>query len=174
MKRKIIKENNLNSNYEPDKILIMGVGNLIMGDEGVGIHVIKELEKLPMPDNVDLLDGGTGGFHLLSYLQNYPLVIMIDATLDQDPEGTVKTIKPKFASDFPKALSAHDIGLKDLLEAVTLLDKLPEMYLITISIKDLSRMSVELSSIISETIPAVIKELRSILAYLSRHKNFIS
>ena len=150
----------------PDKILIMGVGNLIMGDEGVGIHVIKELEKSPLPDNVDLLDGGTGGFHLLSYLQNYPLVIMIDATLDQNPEGTVKTIKPKFASDFPKALSAHDIGLKDLLEAVTLLDKLPEMYLITISIKDLSRMSVELSSIISETIPAVIKELRSILAYL--------
>ncbi len=170
MKRKIIKENNLNSNYEPDKILIMGVGNLIMGDEGVGIHVIKELEKSPMPDNVDLLDGGTGGFHLLSYLQNYPLVIMIDATLDQNPEGTVKTIKPKFASDFPKALSAHDIGLKDLLEAVTLLDKLPEMYLITISIKDLSRMSVELSSIISETIPAVIKELRSILAYLSHQE----
>ena len=160
----------MNSNYEPDKILIMGVGNLIMGDEGVGIHVIKELEKSPMPDNVDLLDGGTGGFHLLSYLQNYPLVIMIDATLDQNPEGTVKTIKPKFASDFPKALSAHDIGLKDLLEAVTLLDKLPEMYLITISIKDLSRMSVELSSIISETIPAVIKELRSILAYLSHQE----
>ncbi len=160
----------MNSNYEPDKILIMGVGNLIMGDEGVGIHVIKELEKSPLPDNVDLLDGGTGGFHLLSYLQNYPLVIMIDATLDQNPEGTVKTIKPKFASDFPKALSAHDIGLKDLLEAVTLLDKLPEMYLITISIKDLSRMSVELSSIISETIPAVIKELRSILAYLSHQE----
>ena len=151
----------------PDKILIMGVGNLIMGDEGVGIHVIKELEKMPMPDNIELLDGGTGGFHLLSYLQSYPLVIMIDATLDQDAEGTVKTIKPKFASDFPKALSAHDIGLKDLLEAVTLLDKLPEMYLITISIKDLSRMSVELSSIILKTIPAVIKEVHSILGKIN-------
>lgn len=151
----------------PDKILIMGVGNLIMGDEGVGIHVIKELEKMPMPDNIELLDGGTGGFHLLSYLQSYPLVIMIDATLDQDPEGTIKTIKPKFASDFPKALSAHDIGLKDLLEAVTLLDKLPEMYLITISIKDLSRMSVELSSIILKTIPAVIKEVHSILGKIN-------
>ncbi len=153
----------MNTAYKPDKILIMGVGNLIMGDEGVGIHVIKELEKSPMPDNIELLDGGTGGFHLLSYLQNYPLVIMIDATLDQESEGTVKTIKPKFASDFPKALSAHDIGLKDLLEAVTLLDKLPEMYLITISIKDLSRMSVDLSFNISESIPSVIKEVNSIL-----------
>ncbi len=167
LKRKITKENNLSAKHVPDKILIMGVGNLIMGDEGVGIHVIKELEKMPMPDNIELLDGGTGGFHLLSYLQSYPLVIMIDATLDQDPEGTIKTIKPKFASDFPKALSAHDIGLKDLLEAVTLLDKLPEMYLITISIKDLSRMSVELSSIILKTIPAVIKEVHSILGKIN-------
>lgn len=157
----------MNTKFEANKILIMGVGNLIMGDEGVGIHVIKELEKMPIPDNIELLDGGTGGFHLLSYLQSYPLVIMIDATLDQDPEGTVKTIKPKFASDFPKALSAHDIGLKDLLEAVTLLDKLPEMYLITISIKDLSRMSIELSYTISETIPAVIKEVHSILGKIN-------
>ena len=53
------------------KTLILGVGNLLLKDEGVGIHVIRALENKNLPDNVDLMDGGTGGLHLLSWLQEY-------------------------------------------------------------------------------------------------------
>ena len=112
---------------------------------------------------IDLLDGGTGGFHLMSYFQEYENIIMIDATLDKKPAGTVSVIQPKFASDFPKALSAHDIGLKDLLEAVALLDKLPKIYLITISIKDLNNMSIELSPVVSKAMPKIINKVDSVL-----------
>ena len=54
--------------FEKDKsenILVMGVGNYLMGDEGIGVHIIQEMAKQDLPDHVDILDGGTGGFSLL-------------------------------------------------------------------------------------------------------------
>ena len=61
-------------------------------------------------------------------------IIMIDATMDNKSAGTVSVIEPRFASDFPKSLSAHDIGLKDLIESVALLGSIPKIYLITVTI----------------------------------------
>jgi hydrogenase maturation protease len=145
------------------KILILGIGNVLMGDEGVGVHAIKQLEKESFPANVTLLDGGTGGFHLLEYLQEYPNVIMIDATMDNDPAGTIKVIEPKFATDFPKALSAHDIGLRDLIESTAVLGELPKMFLITVTIDSIQSMEMELSPEIEKQIPAVIGKVKEIL-----------
>ncbi|MDR0825083.1 MAG: hydrogenase maturation protease, partial [Prevotella sp.] len=71
------------------KTLILGVGNLLLKDEGVGIHVIQALEQEQLPSGIHLMDGGTGGFHLMSWLEEYERIIMIDATLDNNPPGTV-------------------------------------------------------------------------------------
>ncbi len=148
------------------KILVLGIGNVLMGDEGVGVHSIKELEKSSWPENVHFLDGGTGGFHLLEYLQHYKTIIMIDATMDGRPPGTLRLIKPKFSSDFPKALSAHDIGLKDLVESASLLGHLPEVYLITVSINTVQPMQMEMSPDVSGAIPSVVKQVEEILKTL--------
>ena len=80
--------------------LVLGVGNLLLKDEGVGIHVIKALENEKLPAHVHLMDGGTGGLHLLSWLQGYDRIIMIDATLDNNLPGTVRLIQPRYATDF--------------------------------------------------------------------------
>jgi len=149
-------------------ILILGVGNILMGDEGIGIHSIKELEKNSFPENVTLLDGGTGGFHLLNYLQEYKIIIMIDASMDNKPEGTVSVIEPKFASDFPKSLSAHDIGLRDLIESVSLLGELPKIFLITISINHIQNMSMELSQKIKASLSEITQKVESILHSLNQ------
>jgi len=146
-----------------NKILILGIGNVLMGDEGVGVHAIKELEKESFPPNVNLLDGGTGGFHLLEYLQEYPVIIMIDATMDGKPAGTISLIEPKFATDFPKSLSAHDIGLRDLIESTAVLGELPKMFLITVTIDSIQSMEMELSPEIEKQIPAVIGKVKEIL-----------
>ena len=102
--------------------LVLGVGNLLLKDEGVGIHVIKALENEKLPAHVHLMDGGTGGLHLLSWLQGYDRIIMIDATLDNNPPGTVRLIQPRYATDFPPLMSAHEIGLKDMIDAMILTD----------------------------------------------------
>jgi hydrogenase maturation protease len=143
--------------------LILGVGNIILGDEGVGIHVIQELEKESLPPDVDLLDGGTGGFHLVSRLVEYGRIIMIDATLDSHPPGTVRVIRPRYAADFPPLMSAHEIGLRDMLAVMQLTDDLPEIHLIVVSVKNINDVTMELSPEIAAAIPEVIRVLRGIL-----------
>jgi len=146
------------------KILILGIGNVLMGDEGIGVHTIKAVEEKSFPEDIDILDGGTGGFHLMAYFQEYENIIMIDATMDKKPAGTVSVIQPKFASDFPKSLSAHDIGLKDMIESITLLGKLPKIYLITVTIDSIQSMQMELSPRIKESIPEVIGKIEELVS----------
>ena len=138
------------------RILVMGVGNLLMGDEGVGVHAIRLLEQLPWPPDVSLLDGGTGGFHLLAHFGDCDVLIMIDATMDGEPPGTVALIEPRYASDFPKALSAHDIGLKDLVESAALLKMMPRVLLVTISVAELQELEMTLSPAVEASLPRVL------------------
>jgi hydrogenase maturation protease len=150
------------------KILVLGIGNILMGDEGVGVHTIKALEGKSFSEDVDILDGGTGGFHLMAYFQEYENVIMIDATMDKKPTGTVSLVEPKFASDFPKTLSAHDIGLKDMIESITILGKVPKIYLITVTIDTIKSMYMELSPNVKSAIPEVIKKVYEIIHLITK------
>ena len=141
--------------FEKDKsntILVMGVGNYLMGDEGVGVRVIEALAQMEIPPYIDLLDGGTGGFLLLDRFQAYGKVIFVDATMDGAAPGSRRLIRPKFASDFPKALSVHDLGLKDMIEAVYLMEHNPDLYLLTISIAEIDPMSVDLSEAVEAAV----------------------
>lgn len=134
-----------------------------MGDEGVGVHAIRYLEKNIQFTQVDLVDGGTGGFHLLEYFQKYPKIIMIDATMDGQPPGTIRLLKPKFSSDYPPTLTAHDIGLKDLLDALYLLNQQPEIWLFTVSIARLDRMSIDLSPDLEKVLPVLAEKISGLL-----------
>lgn len=140
---------------ENKKILILGMGNILLQDEGVGVRAVEYIEKQKLPPNVYTLDGGTGGFTLLPEIQKYDEVILIDATLDDMPAGTVCVIQPKFSKDFPKALSTHDIGLKDLIDTASVLGKLPPLHLIIITIKKIQPMDLALSPEIEKVIPEV-------------------
>lgn len=125
-------------------LLIMGIGNLVLQDEGFGIHVIHELQRRNLPPQVDLLDGGTAGLHLMGYLQQYEHVVVIDAALDSYPEGTLRCLKPSFG-EFPPLVTAHEIGLKDVLEALTVTGFCPDVTLIVCSVKKYTSLGVDLS-----------------------------
>jgi hydrogenase maturation protease len=149
------------------RVLVLGVGNVLMGDEGVGVHAVRELDKRAFPPGVTVLDGGTGGFHLLSHLCEADTVLMIDATLDGKPPGTISVITPRYASDFPRALSAHDIGLKDLVESAALIGRLPEITLITVSVADLQPMQMTLSPEVAAAVPGVLERACTLIERLS-------
>lgn len=144
------------------EILVMGVGNYLMGDEGIGVHIVQQMEKMDLPDYLDVLDGGTGGFLLMNYFDEYPNIIFVDATMDGKPAGSISVLEPKFASDFPSALSVHDVGLKDMIEAVYLMEKVPKMFLITVSIAEIRPMTMELEKAVQEAIPNVVEEIKII------------
>lgn len=145
------------------KILIMGMGNILLSNEGVGVRAVEYIGLQEIPENVDLLDGGTGGFTLLPEIQKYEEVILIDATLDDNPPGTIRVIKPKFASDFPKAMSTHDIGLKDLIDSASIMGNLPPLHLIVVTIPDFQPMDMELSEEIKKVLPEVYQTALSIV-----------
>lgn len=145
-------------------VTILCVGNYLMGDEGLGVHFAQMLEKEKLGDNIQVIDGGSGGFKLMEYLDNAGSIILVDATLDGKPAGTIRMIKPRFASDFPKAMSTHEIGLKDLVESLALLDRVPDIHLFVVSIEHLQPLKVGLSEEIIQCLP-ILKEKVLLLAH---------
>jgi hydrogenase maturation protease len=143
--------------------LVLGIGNVLMGDEGVGVAVLNALSRESWPAEVTLLDGGTGGFHLLEYLQAHDPVVLIDAAMDGQPPGTVSVLYPRYAPDFPRALTAHDIGLRDLIEAAALLGPLPAFTLVTVSIDDIRPMTMVLSPAVEAAIEPAMAVVREVV-----------
>lgn len=145
------------------KTTVLGLGNLLMGDEGVGIHVIRRLEQESSGENVHFVDGGTGGLNLLEYFSRSDLIVIVDATCDGQPAGTIACRTPRFSPDYPRTLVAHDLGLKDLLDAVDLMDMKPDLVLFTISIALPQKLSLELSPEVRSAIGPACERIREFL-----------
>lgn len=136
-----------------------------MGDEGIGVYVVRELEKHALPPSVECLDGGTGGFTLLEPLENADRIIIIDAASDDNPIGAITRTTPQFSRDYPPTLTAHDVGMKDLLDMFYIQGGHHEiiLYAITIDPKQPIRMSLsqQAESAVSEAVNRILAELNS-------------
>jgi hydrogenase maturation protease len=141
------------------KTLVLGLGNVLMGDEGVGVHVVRAVENHTLPANVECLDGGTGGFTLLEPLQEAGRVILIDAASDGNPIGTVTRTTPRFSRDYPPTLTAHDIGVKDLLDVFYIQGGSPDVILYAITIDPQQPISMELSEVIAKAAEVAVAEI---------------
>ncbi len=150
-------------------ILVLGIGNLLLGDEGVGVHTAKEIaNRADLPPRVEVLDGGTAGIQLMEAIENHRHVLIIDATMDGLPAGTIREIKPRFSSDFPSAMSTHDIGLKDVVSALMLLDRAPEFYLFVVSITQIQPMHIGLSPEVSAAMPDLVRRVMARIHQLTQ------
>jgi hydrogenase maturation protease len=158
-----LKKSVSRSKTRQEKTLVLGIGNLLLGDEGIGVIAVQHLASSGLADRAVFIDGGTGSFELLSLLQDYPHIIMIDAAADERPPGTVSHLAPRFARDFPRSLTAHDIGLRDLIEAASLLSELPKIDLITISIEKMQLMTLDISESVRNALPEIEKKVRELL-----------
>jgi hydrogenase maturation protease len=150
------------------RVLVLGIGNVLLGDEGVGVHAVRRLEREPLPPGVQVLDGGTGGLHLLSCLTEHAALVVLDATIDGKPAGSVSRLYPRYAADYPRTLVAHDIGFKDLLDAAQVLGARPRVALVTVSIGSLGEMSLELSAPVAAALPRAIAAVHEELAEFRR------
>lgn len=149
-----------------NKILLLGIGNYLMGDEGVGVHFVNTLDASEFPKNITIMDGGTGGFLLIPYLESHPIAIIVDATMDGKETGSVTLLQPKFSNDFPLALSGHNFGLKDMVEILTMFDRMPEIYLYTVSIANMDPMVTELSPKVQAALTVVKSKVLDLIAEL--------
>lgn len=152
-------------------ILMLGMGNYLMGDEGVGVHFIHSLKPDDFPENITILDGGTGGFLLVPYLESHSIAILVDATKDGKPAGTVTLLKPRYSDDFPVALSGHNFGLKDMVDILAFFDRMPEVYLFTISIDRMKPMELALSPEVGSAIDNVKSQIQTLLKRIEIPEN---
>jgi hydrogenase maturation protease len=151
------------------KVLVLGIGNALMADEGVGVHVARFLSAHTMPPDVECLDGGSGGFTLLEPMQAAESIVLIDACEDGSPPGTVRRLEPKFSRDYPRTLTAHDIGLKDLLDVFHLSNRTAKVTLFAISIELADDLSTELTPAIAAIVPAVAEQVLDEVLRLTGH-----
>lgn len=112
---------------EAGSLLILGLGNVLCGDDGLGVVAVKEIQRrYDIPDRVQVLDGGTLGLSLLSYFDAEQDVILVDAiTVDQDAGSFVRLEGDEVAPGVRNSLSVHQIGVADLIDSLRLIDVYP-------------------------------------------------
>ncbi len=127
---------------QTEKIGILGVGNLLLGDEGFGVHVIERLqEQYRFPENVELLDGGTAGIMLAPFMEDKDILFVIDVVNLAEKPGTIHVYENKDvrAGNIQTRLSPHQVGLLEILDLCRLRGKAPQRIdMITVVPADLS------------------------------------
>jgi len=104
------------------KIAVIGLGNLLLADEGFGVHLVRFLKENYEFSNVDLLDGGTVGFQLIEHFMTYENLIFVDALRVDDKPGSVYRFPlTEVPPDLTFVSSIHEIGLGDILGHVRLM-----------------------------------------------------
>jgi hydrogenase maturation protease len=100
------------------RTLILGLGNVLLGDEGVGIHAVRELEKRNLPPHVAVVDGGTAGLNLLDLIRGYERVIIVDAVDAAEDPGTIFRFTPQEVASKTEGLplSLHQTEVLKVLE----------------------------------------------------------
>lgn len=110
--------------------LILGAGNISMGDEGFGVHVVRRLKEIDFPENVRLHEGGVGGFDLLGSLEGVTRLIIVDVMVTDKPAGELLLFKHGKTNLEPgkRVVSFHQVGILELLEIGELIGHAPEVF----------------------------------------------
>ncbi len=153
---------------EPTRpILILGVGNLLLRDEGVGVHVARYLQTRQLPPDVEVLDGATGGMELLGHLRDRRRVVFVDAIDAAGPPGTV--VHAFLDENVPVeecVLSAHDQSIPSLLHTARLLGFYFRAELVGIIPADHTTLDPELSPRIRSAVPEIAAKVLGLLTDL--------
>lgn len=142
------------------KTLILGVGNYILSDDGLSVHVLERLQADNLiPDEIQMIDGGTCGLDLLQYLEGVSNLIIIDAikTRDGIPGSIIRLDGDQVPAYLSVKISPHDIGLPDLLATAKLRDLYPEK-IVVFGIQPASlELGVELSPEVAANVESLIE-----------------
>jgi hydrogenase maturation protease len=150
------------------KAAVIGIGNLLLGDEGVGIHAIEALRERfekDLPEGLQFIDGGTMGLDLLPYVEGLDKLLIVDAANLNEPPGTIRVMEGDNVKRFlDTKFSVHQIGLPDMLFAAELKDILPKEVCIVGIQPKVIETGLEMSEVVTKNfgslLNVIIKKLR--------------
>lgn len=110
------------------RIMVMGVGNILLSDEGLGVRFLEELAKKPLPENVELLEGGTAGIELVHLIKEVDFLIIVDSINAKSEPGSLFRFQPGDLQIFPEEyeVSFHQVGILEVLTLANVLGQAPE------------------------------------------------
>lgn len=143
------------------KVAVIGVGNILLKDEGFGVFVAKYLqENYQFCESLTIIDGGTGGYSLLKYLQDYEQIIIIDVIHTDGKPGSVYKIEEKdfsIISSFHKTV--HEVDIAQVVEFAKLVGKSGKVKVIAVVPKDINTLDIGLTEEIKKNFKYIIKHI---------------
>ncbi|MBB1199430.1 HyaD/HybD family hydrogenase maturation endopeptidase [Enterobacteriaceae bacterium 89] len=143
------------------RILVLGIGNLLLSDEGVGVRIVEALEqRYLLPPHVEVLDGGTSGMELLDVMANRDHLIVADAVLTGDKPGSVVVLHDdQIPALFSQKVSPHQLGLADVLMALRLTGEFPRRLTLVGVVPQSLEPGIGLTSTVRQTIEPALKHI---------------
>ncbi|PKQ29648.1 MAG: hydrogenase maturation protease [Actinobacteria bacterium HGW-Actinobacteria-10] len=150
-----------------ERILVLGIGNVLMKDEGVGCRIIEEiLERYEFPENVHVQDSGTMGMMMLHMLMQYDFVLVVDAMDGTGhPPGTVLRLAPEDIAPNAVMHSLHDLRFIDVLSSADLLGRRPKGECIGVQVEDMEpvELTIGLSPAVEDAVGTAIDAVLTVL-----------
>jgi len=149
----------LNEVSSPCPVLVLGMGNLLLEDEGLGIRALEFLQqRYEHPDGVEFLDGGTTGMGLLDDMSRRKHVLVLDACQTGDPPGTlVRLAGDDVPVYFGMRISPHQLGLSEVLATLELSGEQPAEVIVLGLVPDSVEMRLELSGLVSRKLDGLVE-----------------
>jgi hydrogenase maturation protease len=143
------------------KIGVLGIGNMLLKDDGIGVHIVNELLKESYPQNVDIVDGGTAILDLLDVFVKNDKIIVVDTLKGGHEPGTIYKVTPEEMGEHIKANSSlHDVQVLDMLKNAKLLGYNPEVIIIGIEPSEIE-FHIGLSDILQNEFNNLLKVVRN-------------
>jgi len=159
------------------KLVVLGLGNILLGDEGFGVHFVRWFEKRHcLPPEAEIVDGGTLGYGLLPVLTECEKAIVIDAIkVDDEPGSVYRFGREEMNLFMPPPTSAHEVEFAHVLCQADLMGEAPEVSFLCVVPKAWGTLDLEMTPLMAEKFPLLEKllldelEARGILMEKRRH-----
>lgn len=140
--------------------VILGIGNILLRDDGVGVHIVKKLQDEKLPTSIEIIDVGTSTLDTLTYFLEYENVIAIDSLKAGFEPGTIYKIKPEDIKNYKKEnLSIHDVQILDVVKIANMYNKYPNVTIFGIEPKEIT-FDTEMTDCMKMKVPHVIKLIK--------------
>lgn len=156
--------------------IVIGVGNILFRDEGVGVYAANYLRSnYDFSPSLEIIDGATLGFRLMSYFQEYKRIYIIDTISIDDKPGTIyKVPAEELLGLGTYRQTAHEVEIVEMLEICSLLDSMAEVVIFGIIPKDIESVEIDLSDELKSSFPALIDEITKELGKIGYSYNLTS
>jgi len=155
------------------RILVLGVGNLLLSDEGVGVQFLRELALTALPSNVELIDAGTAGWELVHLIDDFDFVIVVDAIDAITEPGTIFLFSPADLRSMPAEceVSLHQAGLIAILNTARYLRPAPDILIFGIQPAKVE-WGLDLSSAVKNAFPTLQRLIFEQISYVNKYRQF--